>query len=85
VTESANGLANPAPITGVFTVESVVELLDTLDAADVRTTIDDLEQTLAILKPAADARDALAYVDPVLLRAALRIRRRRSAKSGGAS
>lgn len=85
MTESANGVAIPAPITGVFTVESVVELLNTVDAADVRTTIGDLEQTLAILKPAADARDALAYVDPVLLRAALRIRRRRSVQCDGAS
>jgi hypothetical protein len=85
VTESANELAILARINGVFTVQSVVDLLDTLDAADVRTTIGDLEQTLAVLKPAADARDALAYVDPALLRAALRLRRRRSAHCDGVS
>jgi hypothetical protein len=85
VTESANELAIPARIHGVFTVQSVVELLDMLEAADVRATIGDLEQTLAILRPAADAREALAYVDPVLLRAALRLRRRRSAQCDGAS
>ncbi|HEY3713176.1 MAG TPA: hypothetical protein VGL39_01515 [Jatrophihabitantaceae bacterium] len=66
-------------------MQAVVDLLDTLDAADVRATIGDLEQTLALLKPAAGARDALALVEPAVLREALQLRQHRGTQHGDAS
>jgi hypothetical protein len=56
---------------GGLTVESVADLLDVIEGADVRATIGNLEQTLSVLRPAAEARDALASVEPATLRAAL--------------
>ena len=62
----------------------VADLLDTLEAADVRATIADLEDLLAILRPAAAVRERLAAADSATVKAALMMRATRRQRSGGA-
>lgn len=61
----------------VLSALDVSDLLDTLEAADVRTTIAGLEDLLAALRPASIVRERLASVDGVTLKAALIMRAQR--------
>jgi len=56
----------------------VADMLDTLDAADVRSTIAELEDLLATLRPAATVREQLAAVDNATFKAALILRSQRA-------
>ena len=56
----------------------VADMLDTLDAADVRSTIAELEDLLATLRPAATVRDQLTAVDSETFKAALILRTQRA-------
>lgn len=56
----------------------VADMLDTLDVADVRSTIAELEDLLATLRPAATVREQLAAVDSATFKAALILRSQRA-------
>ena len=65
------------PVTPALTPADVTDLLDTLESADVRTTIAGLEVVLATVRRAARIRARLAAVDAGTLKAALRLRAQR--------
>jgi hypothetical protein len=65
------------PVTTALSPAAVADLLDTLDAADVRTTIAGLEDLLATVRRAVRVRARLAAVDADTLKAALRLRAQR--------
>lgn len=59
------------------TAEDVVEMLDTVDAANVQATITELEKLLATRRRAALMQERLVGVPPATLRAALVLRAQR--------
>jgi hypothetical protein len=70
--------AQADPHRPALSAADVADMLDTLDAADVRSTIAELEDVLATLRPAATVRDQLTAVDSDTLRAALILRAQRA-------
>jgi hypothetical protein len=65
------------PVTTPLSPADVADLLDTLDAAEVRTPIAGLEDLLATVRRAIRIRAHLAAVDGDTLKAALRLRAQR--------
>jgi hypothetical protein len=56
----------------------VADMLDTLDATDLRSTIAELEDPPAMLRPGASVRDQLTAVDSETFKAALILRTQRA-------
>jgi hypothetical protein len=70
--------AQAGPDRVALSAADVADMLDALAAADVRSTIAELEELLATLRPAADVRDQLAAVDSDTFKAALILRAQRA-------
>jgi hypothetical protein len=77
MTAAANTLSSRSD--GDAEVARVVDMLDRLAAADVALTITGLEDLLARLREAEAARELLVDVDRNALKAALLLRRQRTA------